>query len=157
MNALKIWSPAFEDDGSIPAKYTCDDKDISPPLVIENTPPRTESLVLIVDDPDAPGGTWVHWVLWNMDPATKEIAENSVPGGSVQGVNDFRSHYYGGPCPSSGRHRYFFKLYALDTTLDLPQGSDKADVEKAIQGHIIEQARLIGTYERAPAYGTATK
>ena len=112
MGTLKLLSPAFKHNDSIPSKYTCDGADVNPPLVIENAPLSTKSLALIVDDPDAPVGTWVHWVVWNIGPTTSEIGENMVPSGAQQGINDFRKHNYGGPCPPSGTHRYFFKLYA---------------------------------------------
>jgi Raf kinase inhibitor-like YbhB/YbcL family protein len=148
MGELSISSPAFQHNGTIPVQYTCDGKDISPPLVINGTPKESKSLVLIVDDPDAPAGTWVHWVVWNIKPGTKEIQGGSVPAGSAQGINDFGRHDYGGPCPPSGVHRYFFKLYALDTALDLSPNSRKADVEGAMKGHIIEESQIIGLYKR---------
>jgi Raf kinase inhibitor-like YbhB/YbcL family protein len=119
MDPIKISSTAFTQNGSIPSKYTCDGSDVNPPLMFENVPPEAKSLALIVDDPDAPAGTWVHWVVWNIDPAVKEIKENSLPPGAQQGISDFRKRGYGGPCPPGGTHRYFFKLYALDTTLTL--------------------------------------
>jgi Raf kinase inhibitor-like YbhB/YbcL family protein len=148
MGALRISSPAFEDSGAIPSRYTCDDIDVNPPLTIENIPAAAKSLALIVDDPDAPMGTWVHWVVWNITPGLSEIRENSVPQGGIEGVNDFRKHAYGGPCPPSGIHRYFFKLYALDTKLDIASHSEKAHVEKAMKGHIIAETRLMGRYGR---------
>ncbi|MBF0505856.1 MAG: YbhB/YbcL family Raf kinase inhibitor-like protein [Nitrospirae bacterium] len=149
MSVLKISSTAFPDNGNIPSKYTCDGTDINPPLFIENVPQEAKSLVLIVDDPDAPMGTWVHWVVWNISPRTKEIKENDSPQGASFGLNDFRKKSYGGPCPPSGTHRYFFKLYALDTALDLPAGAKKGDVEKAMKGHIISQTQTIGLYKRS--------
>ena len=148
MGELKISSPIFENNDNIPRKYTCDGMDISPPLLIENVPTDAKSLALIVDDPDAPVGTWVHWVLWNINPGTKEIKENRVPEGAKQGTNDFRKHDYGGPCPPSGTHRYFFKLYALDNLPELSPGSKKADLEKSMKGHIISQTQIIGLYRR---------
>jgi Raf kinase inhibitor-like YbhB/YbcL family protein len=148
MGDLKISSSVFENNGNIPQKYTCDGKDVNPPLRIENVPPAAKSLVLIVDDPDAPGGMWVHWVVWNIDPKTGEIKENTVPKGALQGINDFRKHDYGGPCPPSGTHRYFFKLYALDSLLNLSTNSRKTDIEKAMKGHIVAQAEIIGLYRR---------
>jgi Raf kinase inhibitor-like YbhB/YbcL family protein len=148
MATLKISSSAFAHNGSIPSKYTCDGADVSPPLAIESVPPEVKSLVLIVDDPDAPVGTWVHWVVWNISPATKEIKENSVPPGASQGMTDFRKQKYGGPCPPSGTHRYFFKLYALDSLLTLSSNSTKARVEGAMKGHILAQTELIGLYSR---------
>ena len=148
MSELTISSPAFGHNGSIPAKYTCDGKDINPPLAIGNVVPGTKSLALVVDDPDAPVGTWVHWVLWNIDPNTTEIREDSVPKGAIQGINDFRKHNYGGPCPPSGTHRYFFKIYALDTLLNPAPNSGKAEIEKKMQGHILAQAEIVGLYKR---------
>jgi Raf kinase inhibitor-like YbhB/YbcL family protein len=148
MGDLKISSPVFENNGKIPQKYTCDGKDVNPPLKIENVPPSAKSLALIVDDPDAPAGMWVHWVLWNIDPKTGGIEENTAPKGALQGVNDFRKHNYGGPCPPSGTHRYFFKLYALDSPLNLGTDSKKTDVEKAMKGHILAQSEIIGLYKR---------
>ncbi len=145
---LIVSSPVFENNGSIPGKYSCDGANVNPPILIENVPNGTKSLTLIVDDPDAPVGIWVHWVLWNINPETKEIKENSVPKGAQQGMNDFRKHNYGGPCPPSGTHRYFFKLYALDTILTLSPNATKADLEKAMKGHIIEQAHIVGLYKR---------
>jgi Raf kinase inhibitor-like YbhB/YbcL family protein len=148
MGELRISSSAFEDNGNIPAKYTCDGMDVNPPLKIENAPGEARSLALIVDDPDAPRGIWVHWVVWNIDPKTVEIGENAVPKGSVQGMNDFEKRDYGGPCPPSGTHRYFFKLYALDTLLNFSSDAGKAGLEKAMKGHILAQAQIVGLYKR---------
>jgi Raf kinase inhibitor-like YbhB/YbcL family protein len=148
MSTLTIASPAFKHNGSIPEKYTCDGADVNPPLVLEGVPPGAKSLALIVDDPDAPRSTWVHWVVWGMDPKTREIRENSVPAGAKQGMNDFRKRNYGGPCPPSGTHRYFFKLYALDAAPDLGPDTTKAALEKAMTGHILTQAEIIGLYKR---------
>lgn len=148
MGTLTITSPAFNSNGSIPRQYTCDGKDVSPPLVIGNVPGGTRSLALIVDDPDAPAGTWVHWVLWNIDPAVKEIRENSSPPGALQGKNDFGKNSYGGPCPPSGTHRYFFKVYALDTMLSIDRNSTKQDLEKAMKGHILAEGKIVGLYKR---------
>lgn len=145
MERLQITSPAFENKGLISSKYTCDGDDVNPPLKIEGIPENTESLVLIVDDPDAPIGTWDHWIVWNIAP-TEKIEEDSVPG--VEGLNDFRRNSYGGPCPPSGKHRYFFKVYALDTKLDLKPKSRKKDVERAMKGHTIAQGEIIGLYRR---------
>jgi len=148
MATLKISSTAFALNGSIPSKYTCDGADVNPPLTIENVPTEAKSLVLIVDDPDAPVGTWVHWVMWNINPSAKEIKENSVPQGASQGMTDFRKQKYGGPCPPSGTHRYFFKLYAIDSMLSLSPNAIKAVVEGAMKGHILAQTELIGLYSR---------
>lgn len=149
MAALQIISPAFQNNGFIPSKYTCDGQDISPPLVIENAPPQTKSLLVIVDDLDSMAGIWVHWVIWNIDPGVKEIKEDAVPQGAVQGINDFRNHSYGGPCPHTGTHRYFFKAYALDTMLGISADSQKADLENAMKGHILAKGQLVGLYKRA--------
>lgn len=148
MGVLKISSPAFKNNEHIPRLYTCGGKDVNPALMIENVPDGAKSLALIVDDPDAPVGTWVHWVLWNIDPKLKEIKENSVPPNSVQGKNDFTKNKYGGPCPPSGTHRYFFKLYALDTLLDLSPNSTKYDLEKAMKGHVLSEGQIVGLYKR---------
>jgi len=145
MKGLRMTSPAFENKGSIPSKYTCDGRDVNPPLKIEDIPKETQSLVLIVDDPDAPAGTFDHWIVWNIPP-TERIEENSVPG--TEGLNDLRKHSYGGPCPPSGTHRYFFKVYALDTKLSLNPNSRKRDLEKAMTGHILAKGELIGLYRR---------
>lgn len=144
---MKLSSPAFENEGVIPAEYTCDGKNISPPLIISDVPENAKSLALIMDDPDAPFGTFVHWLIWNIPPNTTNIPE----GGNIsypQGKNDFRKQGYGGPCPPFGTHRYFFKLYALDTLLDLEEGAKKKDLLKAMSGHIIEETQLIGVYSR---------
>ena len=146
---MKISSTAFAHNGQIPKKYTCDGSDINPPLKFEEAPANARSLALIVDDPDAPMGTWVHWVVWNIDPKSAEIKENSVPKGSMQGMNDFRKHNYGGPCPPSGTHRYFFKLYALDMTLNIGASAGKNALESAMKGHILGEAQLVGLYERS--------
>ncbi len=148
MSTLKISSPVFAHNSHIPPKYTCDGADINPPLLIENVPIGAKSLALIVDDPDAPRGTWVHWVVWNIAPDTGKIEEHSLPAHASQGVNDFKKRTYGGPCPPSGTHRYFFKLYVLDTMLNLAPGTDKAGLEKAMHGHMLGQAELIGLYAR---------
>jgi len=149
MADMKITSMAFGDGGNIPSKYTCDGADVSPPLEMTNVPSGAKSLALIVDDPDAPAGDWVHWLIWNISPKTAEIHENSVPAGSTQGLTDFRTNGYGGPCPPSGTHRYLFKLYALDTTLSLGSNARKADLLEAMKGHIVAQAQLTGRYRRS--------
>ena len=146
--SLKVTSSAFPDGGKIPKKYTCDHSNVSPPLRIENLPKDVKSLALIVDDPDAPGRTWTHWLLWNIDPKATEIREDSVPQNAVQGTSDFGSAKYGGPCPPSGSHRYHFKVYALDTALSLPSSANKAAMEKAMGGHIVAKGSLMGTYSR---------
>ena len=146
VTVLVIESPAFGENEKVPAKFTCDGDNINPQLDISGVPDGTASLVLIVDDPDAPGGTWVHWTMWNLDPGTISISENSVPAGVIEGVTDFGVPGYGGPCPPSGTHRYFFKLFALDITLDLDSSASAVDVESAIQGHVLDSAELVGLY-----------
>lgn len=145
---MKLTSTAFSHNQSIPAKYTCDGQNINPPLSITDVPDNAKSLVLIMDDPDAPAGTWIHWVVWNIDPTTKEITENSVPTGVIQGKSSFGSTGYGGPCPPSGTHRYSFKLYALDTTLNIYPSATKEDLENAMTTHILDHSELIGLYSR---------
>jgi hypothetical protein len=142
---LTVKSSAFTNNGPIPTEYSCDGEDVNPPLSIEGIPQGTQSLALTVDDPDAPMGTWDHWVVWNISPSN-EIKENAVPG--VEGTNDFTKHSYGGPCPPSGTHRYFFKVYALDTRLNLSPNSRKKDLEKAMQGHILAKGEIMGRYSR---------
>jgi hypothetical protein len=142
---LEIFSPAFRVSEMIPARYTCDGMNINPPIEIRNLPLEARSLTLIVEDPDAPKGTWVHWVVWNI-PVRQHIKENSVPG--IEGVNDFKLHHYGGPCPPSGTHRYYFKVYALDTMLDIPHTSNKEQLEKGMSEHILAFGELMGIYKR---------
>jgi Raf kinase inhibitor-like YbhB/YbcL family protein len=149
MTKVQIQSDSFENNKMMPAKFTCDSSNISPGLSFSGIPDGSKSLVLIMDDPDAPGGTWIHWTVWNIDPSVTKIPENSVPGGSVEGKTDFGKPGYGGPCPPSGTHRYFFKLYALDTVLDLDASAAANDIEKAMKGHTIDSAELIGLYKRS--------
>ena len=146
MKELSLKSPAFEPTKLIPKKYTCDGENINPPLTIEGIPKETKTLALILDDPDAPSGTFDHWVVWNIPASTTKISENTVPG--TEGMNSAREHGYHGPCPPSGTHRYFFKVYALDTELSLGANSDRKGVEKAMQGHILAKGELIGLYHR---------
>jgi len=147
MKKLSVNSSAFENNKLIPAKYTCDGDDVNPPLTIEGVPEGTKTIALIVDDPDAPMGTWDHWIVWNIPATTSKIEENAVSG--TEGMNDFRRRSYGGPCPPSGTHRYFFKVYALDVKLDLSPTSRKRDVEKAMQGHVLAKGELVGLYRRS--------
>ena len=142
------YSPADGDEGSyIPVQHSCKGSDISPELKIEGVPVNAKSLALIMDDPDAPGGTFVHWVVWNIPPDTKTINKGQSPHG-IQGMTDFRKRGYGGPCPPSGIHRYYIKLYALDMLLDINANSTKKDLEHSMNGHIIEKAELIGLFKR---------
>jgi Raf kinase inhibitor-like YbhB/YbcL family protein len=144
---MKISSSSFQGGGNIPSKFTCDGADSNPGLRVEGVPAEAKSLVLIVDDPDAPSGLFTHWLVWNMDPKTSEIAESSAPKG-VQGKNDFGKSGYGGPCPPSGAHRYYFKIFALGNELNLPAGSKRAQLDAAMKGHVIAQGELIGRYSR---------
>jgi Raf kinase inhibitor-like YbhB/YbcL family protein len=148
MEKLTVTSAAFAEGAAIASKYTCDGGDVNPPLAIGATPANTRSLALIMDDPDAPVGTWVHWVAWDIPPQTREIPENGIPAGSQQGRNSWKRNDYGGPCPPSGTHRYYFKLYALDTTLALAPSATKADLERAMQGHVLAAGQLMGIYKR---------
>src|SRR4030042_2494752 len=138
---LKISSPAFENGGKIPKKYTCDGENVNPFLKIENAPSNAKSLALVFDDIDAPRGTYVHWILWNLAPDGKEVKENSVPERVVQGLNDFKKRNYGGPCPPRRVHKYVFKIYALDTLLNLSPNLTKKDLGKAMEGHIISRVQ----------------
>ncbi len=144
---MKVVSSAFKNGEAIPGKYTCDDMDISPPLTFKDIPEDAASLALIADDPDAPCGTWVHWLVWNMDPSVDGICQGEEVRG-IKGRNDFGRLTYGGPCPPGGTHHYYFKLYALDKYLDLREGSSKKDLVKAMEGHIIEESQLMGVYNR---------
>ena len=151
--AMKLSSPAFRNGGMIPGKYACDGRDISPPLSWERSPRGTAGFALICDDPDAPAGTWVHWVYYDIPADTRELPEDvpprvTPPAGGKQGTNDFGRIGYGGPCPPAGTHRYFFRLYALDTVLDLDPGLTKGELLGKIQGHILGQAQLMGKYSR---------
>lgn len=143
IKTIEVSSKAFKSGGLIPEKYTCDGQNINPPLDISGMPYDTKTLVLIVDDPDAPVGTWVHWLVWNI-PVSRHLKENKVHG--IEGVNDFQQHHYAGPCPPSGTHRYYFKIYALDDELDLPAHTNKFELEKAIKDHILGYGELVGIY-----------
>ncbi len=142
---MRIASPEFENNGFIPRKFTCQGQDISPTLIIEDVPKETKSLALILDDPDASVGIWVHWVLFDIPPINR-IEENSMPG--KRGRNDSGRNEYGGPCPPTGVHRYFFKIYALDKMLNLNEGTTKKELESAMENHILGQAELIGLYKK---------
>jgi len=155
--SFELKSPVFENGGEIPTKYTCEGQDISPPLEWSHIPADAKSLVLIVDDPDAPDPahprmTWVHWVLYDIPPDASGLKEgigpDELPGGTRQGINDWQRTGYGGPCPPIGRHRYFFKLYALDQELGNLGKPSKKDVEQAMKGHVIGEAILMGTYQK---------
>ena len=145
---FKLSSPAFNHGMQIPSKYTCDGMNINPHLAIHGVPERAKSLALIMEDPDAPGGTWVHWLLWNIPTETKEIKEHTVPFNAMEGLSSWRKSGYGGPCPPSGSHRYFFRLFALDRKLKLAPDSGKQELETAMEGHILATTELMGTYMR---------
>ncbi|MCK4646011.1 MAG: YbhB/YbcL family Raf kinase inhibitor-like protein [Candidatus Aminicenantes bacterium] len=150
---IKVTSLSFQEGGTIPQKYTCDGEDISPPLAWSSAPEGTKSFALISDDPDAPMGTWVHWVIFNIPANVAELHEHIPPesilkNGAKQGMNDFRRIGYGGPCPPGGTHRYFFKLYALDTEIDIVVGASKQELLRAMEGHILDEGQLMGTYAR---------
>ncbi|HEX8898297.1 MAG TPA: YbhB/YbcL family Raf kinase inhibitor-like protein [Chthoniobacterales bacterium] len=145
---LNITSPAFQEGGEIPGKFSRDGANANPALHISGTPPDAKSLVLIVDDPDAPGGLFNHWLVWNVDPKTTDIAEHSVPSGAVQGTNDFPGQRYDGPQPPSGTHRYFFKIFALDQKLNLHAGAKRKELDAAMKGHVIAQGQLMGRYTK---------
>jgi Raf kinase inhibitor-like YbhB/YbcL family protein len=151
--AINVTSTAFEEGGAIPPRYTCDGLDISPPLSWSSLPDGAQSLALIADDPDAPSGTFVHWVLYNLPPDTLRLLEDvpkqeTLPSGAVQGLNGAGRIGYRGPCPPSGTHRYFFKIYALDTELDLEPGATKEDLVSVMEEHVLAEGRLMGTYRK---------
>lgn len=150
---MELRSSAVGKGQEIPLRFTCDDADISPPLSWSGVPPGTRALALICDDPDAPVGTWVHWVYYDIPATVSQLGEGVASAekptqGGVQGLNDFGRLGYGGPCPPSGRHRYYFRLYALDTSLGLKPGASRKQVESAMAGHILDEAQLMGTYSR---------
>src|SRR2546430_5148350 len=145
---MRISSPAFQEGGTIPEKFSKNGQNVNPELRMEGAPAEAKSLALIVDDPDAPVGLFTHWLVWNIDPKTTEIAENSVPQGAVQGANDFPGQRYDGPQPPSGTHRYYFKIFALDRTLDLKAGAKRHDVDAAMKGHVSAQGQLMGRYSK---------
>lgn len=145
VSMLEISSSSFTANEEIPSRFTCDGEDVNPPLTIGDLPENTKSLALIVEDPDAPMGTWDHWLVWNIAP-TGEIKEDSIPG--TEGKNSFNKHHYGGPCPPSGTHRYFFKVYALDSMLDLGPDTDKESLEKAMTGKILGRGEIMCLYSK---------
>jgi Raf kinase inhibitor-like YbhB/YbcL family protein len=146
LKTLEVTSEAFNDRTYIPTKYTCDGENVNPPISVHNIPQQTKSLVLVVDDPDAFTGKWVHWIIWNIPP-TGKIKERSVPG--IEGLNDFGKHNYSGPCPPSGTHKYFFKVYALNNFIDLKQSVTLVELEIAMNPYILGFGELIGLYKRA--------
>jgi Raf kinase inhibitor-like YbhB/YbcL family protein len=148
MDNLRITSPAFRDNEPIPAKYSCEGEDVNPELVIENVPAGTKSLALVVEDPDAPNGLWVHWMVWNINPNIHVMVEHAEPRESVIGKNSWGHNRYGGPCPPSGTHRYQFRLWALDATLDLPGTAGREELFEAMDPHVIAEAVLTGLYAK---------
>jgi len=146
---MKITSSAFQEGGDIPSKFSRDGGNVNPPLRFEGAPTNAKSLVLIVDDPDAPVGLFTHWLVWNIDPKTTEIPERGAPKGAVQGTSDYSNLGYGGPQPPSGTHRYYFKIFALDQTLDLRSGAKRQELDKAMSGHVIAQGELMGRYSHS--------
>lgn len=146
--AMKISTRAFSERRPIPERFTADGKNANPPLVVSGVPKDAKSLVLIVDDPDVPMGAWTHWIVWNMNPGTTVISEDSVPRGAVVGRNDAGTAKYVGPAPPRGTHRYYFRLYALDTKLDLDAGTTRPDLDAAMQSHILAKSELLGRYGR---------
>ena len=145
---MKITSSAFQEGGTIPEKFSKNGQNVSPGLRIEGAAAEAKSLLLIVDDPDAPIGLFTHWLVWNIDPKVTDIAEGNAPSGAVQGRNDFGESGYGGPQPPSGTHRYYFKIFALNRRLDLKSGAKRRDVDAAIKGHVIAQGQLVGRYSK---------
>ena len=145
---MKLSSPAFNHAEAIPSQYTSDGEDTNPPLLIAGVPDEAKSLALVMEDPDTPGGAWVHWLLWNIAPATLQIEPAGVPAGAEQGANSWERRNYRGPCPPAGTHRYFFRLYALKERLDLPGSSTRNDLDRAMQGKILAQTELLGIYSR---------
>jgi Raf kinase inhibitor-like protein, YbhB/YbcL family len=147
-NNMIISSPAFLEGNKIPDSYGCHGQDVNPPLKFSGVPTEAKSLVLLVDDPDAPSGDWVHWLVFNINPQTESVDENSVPNGAVVGINSFGDKKYGGPCPPMGTHHYKFKLYALDEVLTLADSTEKSELIKAMNNHVIASSVLTGTYSR---------
>jgi hypothetical protein len=145
---MKIYIPSFENNGKIPAKFTCDGENVSPEIFIEDVSREAKSLIFMVDDPDSPSGNWSHWLIWNIDPNVTVIKENSSPEGSVIGLNDFGNREYGGPCPSRGEHRYFFKIFALSKMLDLPGDTRRSELERAMAGSVLDKSEFVGRYSR---------
>jgi len=145
-SSISVTTPAFQAGGDVAAKFTCNGANVNPELKINGVPNEAKSLVLIVDDPDAPRGLFTHWIVWNIDPKATDIGENSAPAGGIQGTNDFGKRNYGGPCPPSGTHRYFFKIFALDAKVDLKPSARRAELDAAMRGHILAQSELMARY-----------
>jgi Raf kinase inhibitor-like YbhB/YbcL family protein len=150
---MKISSPSFSDGDRIPAKYTCNSNNENPSLLFDELPEKAETVALILDDPDAPGNTFTHWTIWNINADNPKIDESSVPGDSVEGMTDFGVVGYGGPCPPAGQHRYYFRAYALDIRLDLERGATRRELEDAMEGHIVDSEELTVVYARGQEFG----
>ena len=148
MEHFRVSSPAFHHNDHIPAKYTCDGANVNPELLIENVPAGTKSLTLIMEDPDAPAGLWVHWAVWNINPNIGKLVEHAEPREAVIGKNSWGHNQYGGPCPPSGTHRYMFRIFALDTTIDIPGTSGREELDSAMEGHVLGEALLTGLYAK---------
>ncbi len=148
INKMRLTTPSFENNGTMPRDFTCDGRGVNPPLKISEVPAGTKSLALIVDDPDASSGDWVHWLLWNISPGNTDIIEDSIPLGATQGTTSYGKPGWGSPCPPNGTHRYFFKIYALDTEISLNSKAKKSDLLEAMNGHILERTELVGLYKR---------
>ena len=143
---INVGSPTFQPGGMIPAQFTCKGANVNPPLQFQSIPKEAKSLVLIVDDPDAPGRLFTHWLVWNIDPGTRQISEKSVPAGAVEGTNDFGGLGYGGPCPPSGTHRYYFRVFALDQKIDLKPGAKRPAFDRALKNHILARGELMARF-----------
>lgn len=145
---INLTSSVFKNNEFVPVEYTCDGVNVNPPLNIANVPEMAKSLVLVIDDPDSPAGTFTHWLVWNIDPNIKEIKENSIPEGAIEGITTWGSQGYGGPCPQARGHRYFFKILALDEKLNILFSADINQVMKAVENHVLAQGELVGKYSR---------
>lgn len=145
---MEITSSVFQEGSEIPVKFTCEGSNAKPDLRFANIPPGAKSLALIMDDPDAPRGLFTHWIMWNIDPKTTEIAEETGPRNAIEGTNDFGKNGYGGPCPPSGTHRYYFKIFALDRTLELKPTAKRAELDAAMRGHVITQGEVMGRFSK---------
>lgn len=148
LGIMRVTSPSFCSGEMIPAKYTCDGKDVNPELLFEDVPGDTQSIAILVDDPSSPSGNWLHWSVWNISPTTRMIRENSVPQGAREGETDFSEIGYGGPCPGVGEHEYRFTAYALDCILDIGHGAPRNVIEEAMEGHVLAQGALHARYQR---------
>ena len=154
---MRIMSSAFSDGDRVPSKYTCDGDDVNPELHFSDVPEETVSLAIVIDDPESPSGNWLHWAVWNIDPHLRVIAEDSLPKGAIEGETDFSEIGYGGPCPSYGEHEYRFMVFALDRVIDLPRGTQRHVLERALEGHILASATMKAKYQRIKKEPRAAK